>query len=63
MSNWSWKYTCWGDIEKKLNIYFFLKFKRDIYVRNYQTITKFELDKGIPMTYPYIKFELNVYNS
>jgi hypothetical protein len=41
---------------------FFFKFKRDNYVSYYQTMTEFELDQCIRMTYPYVKFELNMYN-
>ena len=37
-------------------------FKRDNSVINHQTTTKFKLDLRHPMTYPYIKFELNVCN-
>jgi hypothetical protein len=37
-------------------------FKRDNSVINHQTTTKFKLDLRNPMTYPYIKFELNVCN-
>ena len=37
-------------------------FKRDNSVINHQTTTKFKLDLHNPMTYPYIKFELNVCN-
>jgi hypothetical protein len=36
---------------------------RGITVKNHQTTTKFKLDLRNPMTYPYIKFELNVCNT
>ena len=54
---------CCQDNEWKLKISnFFSKFKRDNSVKNHRTMTKFEHDLRIPMTCPYVKFELNVCN-
>jgi hypothetical protein len=52
-----------GDNERKLKISdFFSKFKRDNSVSYHQTMTKFEIDQCILMKYPYLKFELIMYN-
>jgi hypothetical protein len=56
-------YNRLGDNEQKLKISdFFSKFKRDNSVSYHQTMTKFKLDQCILMIYPYVKFELNMYN-
>jgi hypothetical protein len=56
-------YNHWGDNERKLKISdFFSKFKRNNSVSYHQTMTKFEIDQCILMTYPYLYFELNMYN-
>jgi hypothetical protein len=39
---------------------FFSKWKGHNSAKNHRTMTKFELDMGIPLTYPYVKFELNI---
>jgi hypothetical protein len=47
-------YNCWGDNERKLKISsFFSKLKGHYSAKNHQTMTKFELDMRIPLTYPY----------
>jgi hypothetical protein len=40
----------------------FSKLKGRNSAKNHQTMSKFELDLSIPLTYPYGKSELNVYN-
>jgi hypothetical protein len=54
-------YNFWGDNEWKLKISYFSKWKGHNSAKNHRTMTKFELDQCIPLTYQG-KFELNVYN-
>ena len=50
-------------MKRKRNfLLFFSKFKRANSVKNHRTMTKSEFDLHITVTYPYIKFELNVCN-
>jgi hypothetical protein len=56
-------YNHWGDNQRKLKISdFFSKFKTDNSVSYHQTMIKFDIDQCILMTYPYLQFELNMYN-
>jgi hypothetical protein len=52
----------WGDNERKLKISYYFQSKRGITAKHHRTMTKFELDLSFLMTYPYVKFELNVCN-
>jgi hypothetical protein len=48
------KYDCW-------NVKFIF-FKKDNFVKNHSTTTKFKLELLFPKMYLYVKFEVNVYN-
>jgi hypothetical protein len=47
---------------KTENFNFLPTVKRDNFVQNHRTMTKFKLDLLINLMYLYVKFELNVYN-
>jgi hypothetical protein len=49
-------YNCWGGIEWGLKISLFSKLKGHKSAKNHRTMTKFELDLLICLTYPYVKF-------